>query len=97
MIICLQDSKVCNPKGRDCIEEKSGRDFNCHISCEGIYADTSQWDGRGEGDVKKEEIEPLISEYKNFKRNNVHHFRFSSNAPSTMFGRFTIEKQNQTP
>ena len=68
----------------------SGLSFNCWTSCEGIYADTSQWVGRGEGEVNKEEIEPLISEYRNFKINNVQHFKFSSNATSTVFGKFQL-------
>ena len=62
-----------------------------------MYADTSQWFGGGEADIEKEEIEPLIFEYKNFKLNNVKHFRFSSNATSTMYGKFQfVSKSKKT-
>ena len=34
--------KICNPEGRDCIDNKSTSTFNCSVACEGIYADV-QW------------------------------------------------------
>ena len=34
----------------------------------------------------------LVSEYKQFKRNYVQHFRFNSAAKTTMFGRFLMIK-----
>ena len=86
---------MCTPKGRDCVEEKSALSFNCRTSCEGIYADSGQWAAGGEADVDKEEIISLISEYKNFKLKNVKHFRFSSNATSTIFGKFHISSRTK--
>ena len=63
----------CSPKGRDCIESKSRFTFNCLPSCDGIYADTEQWDYF---DWSLEDmIEPLTSEYNDFKWNNIQHFR----------------------
>ena len=35
--IVLQDDPMCNLKGRDCIEKAVGQDFNCSLSCEGMY------------------------------------------------------------
>ena len=29
----------CSPKGRECIEKEANRNFNCSLSCDGIYAD----------------------------------------------------------
>ena len=77
----------CNPKGRDCIEEKSSFTFNCQTSCEGIYADAVLWP---DFDWSFEDmIEPLTYEYNDFKRNNVQYFRFNSTAVSTVFGNLT--------
>ena len=38
----FQGYKVCDAKGRDCIEKNSYKTFNCSTSCVGIYADV-QW------------------------------------------------------
>ena len=51
---CSQDHIVCSPTGRDCIEGAIGQDFNCSVSCEGIYADV-QWLGVSDGEEKKAE------------------------------------------
>ena len=45
---------MCGPRGRDCIEKAIGQDFNCSVSCEGIYADV-QWLGISNGDEVKVE------------------------------------------
>ena len=50
----VQDEIVCSPTGRDCIEGSIGQDFNCSVSCEGIYADV-QWLGVSDADKKKAE------------------------------------------
>ena len=34
--------KTCDAKGRDCIEERSSKTFQCNTTCVGIYADV-QW------------------------------------------------------
>ena len=39
-----QDTEICDPKGRDCIEKNSAETFNCSTTCVGIYADV-QWVG----------------------------------------------------
>ena len=54
--IVLQDDPMCNLKGRDCIEKAVGEDFNCSLSCEGMYADV-QWlgaPGGEEGTIERE-------------------------------------------
>ena len=51
--MCVQDEVVCSPTGRDCIEGAIGQDFNCSVSCEGIYADVQWWLGVSEGEEKK--------------------------------------------
>ena len=43
---------MCSPIGRNCIEEAIGQDFNCSISCEGVYADV-QWLGASDGEEDK--------------------------------------------
>ena len=65
----LQDDMVCGPTGRDCVEGSIGRDFNCSVTCEGIYADVK--------------ILALVNEYNAFKKRNVRHFRFNSIAEAT--------------
>ena len=30
--------EICDPKGRDCIEENFSKTFDCNTTCEGIYA-----------------------------------------------------------
>ena len=37
--------EICSPTGRDCIEKKSTKNFNCSTTCEGIYADV-EWVGK---------------------------------------------------
>ena len=65
MTFRLQDDLVCSPTGRDCIEGAIGQDFNCSVSCEGIYADV-QWLGVSDGqkgkgatvdDVEQQDVE----------------------------------------
>ena len=34
--------KICDAKGRDCIEDNSAKTFDCNTTCVGIYADV-QW------------------------------------------------------
>ena len=134
-----QGMERCSPKGRDCFESNSTLNFNCSVSCEGVYADVQwvndpfeegdkleeetesiQWKSEDVGsldkqmmlmyaelerrmklfkhnidnknkkgdELDKEKFEKLISEYKNFKRRNVKHFRFNENSTSSMFGKF---------
>ena len=83
----IKEAKICDAMGRDCVEKKSTSSFDCLPSCVGIYADTAHWKD-GDGDIANEEIEPLISEYRKFKLNNVKHFRFNSSATSNQFGEF---------
>ena len=83
----LQGMQKCDLQGRDCIAKKSHLTFGCLPSCDGIYADVSKWwdfDPFG----MKELIQPLVSEYENFKQNNMRHLRFDTSAEgSTLFGR----------
>ena len=132
--------RTCTSEGRDCIERKFARSFNCSVTCDGVYAGV-QWasdpieeevehelvrdevDLTFEGEVGKDlmklhnkmrlmysdlekkmelmkenndqtgeeldkaKFKKLISEYKKFKVENVRHFRFHSNAASSMFGK----------
>ena len=39
----LQAVQKCGPEGRDCIERHSSLDFNCSVTCEGIFADTNHF------------------------------------------------------
>ena len=55
-----QDLEICGPKGRDCIEKNSAKNFNCSSTCEGIYADV-QWVGKKiEGEMEDTEAEAVI-------------------------------------
>ena len=58
-----QDADNCSPKGRDCIETEARKDFNCSVSCEGIYADV-QWteDMLGEEEERQEKKMELMGE-----------------------------------
>ena len=83
----MKDLEKCSPAGRDCIEKNSAETFNCSISCEGIYADI-HWkrDEEMTFEIDKDKYAVLSSEYKNFKKESVKHFRFSSEASRSMFG-----------
>ena len=132
--------KICNPEGRDCIENKSTSTFNCSVACEGIYADV-QWvenvlqameeetvddevekefGGRlvdeltrlvyknlkkememikekinRKGDGLGQKFKKLMSEYKQFKKNQVQHFRFDSVAYSSEFVGKVVSNEDQ--
>ena len=83
----LQDMKKCDPKGRDCIEKNSAKTFNCSMTCNGMYADINWKVGNMEDEMDKEKYTELLSEYENFKKENVKHFRFSSGAYWKNFGK----------
>ena len=83
------------PKGRDCIEEIFSQSFNCTVTCEGIYADVALVKGEDPKEMMEDKsfkggnkmvFRRLISEYKEFKRDHVKHFRFNSETSTTMFG-----------
>ena len=84
--------KICNTEGRDCIENKATSPFNCSFACEGIYADV-QWvenvvegmEGKKRDGLDRQKFKKLMSEYNQFKKNQVQHFRFDSAA--TRFGK----------
>ena len=39
IVLFTQDGDACTPEGRTCIAERSNKDFNCTVNCEGIYTD----------------------------------------------------------
>ena len=43
--------------------------------------------GKNSADLDKMDLLRLISEYKEFKRTHVQHFRFNSEASTAMFGK----------
>ena len=105
----LQAMEKCGPEGRDCIERHSTLDFNCSVTCEGIFADTvhlavdtTEEKARGSfgqngAELDNKKFKKLVSEYKNFKKKNCRHFRFNSAANATKFGKFeskTIPNEN---
>ena len=76
----LQDSELCSPEGRDCIEKYSRETFGCEILCEGLYA------GVGKSKVeKRDQFEKIVEEYVNYKRNYVTKIRFNGSEVSTFF------------
>ena len=88
--------KKCSPKGRDCIEKKFDKTFNCNVTCEGIHADVVKMKGEDPMQTMKgqsleqfyeRDLQKLIFEYKEFKRNHVRHIRFNSESSTTMFGK----------
>ena len=95
---------MCTQEGRDCIEMNANQNFNCSISCEGIYAD-AQWTEEALNSTKEEEEEDenaqslsgmdnlrrLIKEYKELKKKNVRHLRFDVTANASTYG----ENNNQ--
>ena len=105
MIFCQERNK-CTPYGRDCIEQNFLRTFGCNVTCEGIYADVQWTDealgekscnkpskrtkNRNGKDMGTMKMLKLISEYKEFKRNAVQHFRFNSTSRSQSFGKMLI-------
>ena len=82
----MQGMKKCGPEGRDCVEQNSAETFNCSMTCNGMYADINWKDGEMKDEKDKKKYRVLISEYRNFKKKNVKHFRFSSAAYWKNFG-----------
>ena len=78
--------RKCGPEGRDCIEQNSAETFNCSMTCDGMYADINWKDGKMKDEKDKKKYEILNSQYQNFKKKNVKHFRFSSAANWENFG-----------
>ena len=66
------------------------------MAFEGLHADV-EWTkgedlmemmkGKKSADLDKMDLLRLISEYKEFKRTHVQHFRFNSEASTSMFGK----------
>ena len=79
--------KICDPEGRDCIERNSAQTFNCSLTCAGMYADISWNDEQLKDEKDKKKYSTLSSQYQNFKKKHVKHFRFSSEASSSMYGK----------
>ena len=89
---------MCSQEGRDCIEMNANQNFNCSISCEGIYADV-QWTEEalntnkedeedatnGQSLSGKDNLRRLIKEYKELKK-NVRHIRFDNAANRSNYG-----------
>ena len=65
----------------------SNATFNCKTPCEGIYADIDQWDDWDTMETMENVMQPIIAEYKTFKKNNVRNVKFDSSAVTTVFGR----------
>ena len=83
---------MCGPEGRDCIEKNSAETFNCSMTCKGMYADIGRKTAEMKNEMDKKKYMELSSEYVNFKREYVKHFEFSSLAPSTMYGKQTLPR-----
>ena len=79
--------RKCGPEGRDCIEQNSAETFNCSMTCDGMYADINWKDGNLKDEKDREKYTMLESEYQNFKKENVKHFRFSSEKTWSNFGK----------
>ena len=94
-IVFLQDMKICDPEGRDRIEEKSAQTFNCSLSCVGMYADIAWKDEQLKDEKDKDKYSTLSSQYHNFKKEHVTHFRFSSEASSSMYGKQIVMWRNK--
>ena len=92
---------MCIQEGRDCIEMNANRNFNCSVSCEGIYAD-AQWTEEALNSIKDEVLDEedenaqslsgmdnlrrLIKEYKELKKKNVRHVRFDVTSNTSTYG-----------
>ena len=92
----MQDLEKCGPAGRDCIEKNSAETFDCSVNCKGFYADVQRAEertgdkglnGKWEEDMDKNMYLNLLSEYKDFKRSIVRHYRFNGNN-KTNYGKF---------
>ena len=66
------------------------------MTCEGIYADVGwvrvedpmeMMKDKNLEEMERVDLLKLISEYKEFKRAHVQHFRFNSEASTEMFGK----------
>ena len=92
IFVLMQGMKKCGPEGRNCIEKNSAETFNCSMTCEGMYVDIGWKSGIPNGKIPlpngkdRKKYAELRSEYQNFKKENVKHFRFSSEASRSMFG-----------
>ena len=52
--------KICDPKGRDCIERNSTKSFNCSTTCQGVYADIQWVQKKIDEGLKDEETEEAV-------------------------------------
>ena len=53
--------KICDAKGRYCIEDNSVKTFNCNTTCVGIYADV-QWIGQNvEQEFEEEKADKITT------------------------------------
>ena len=86
----MQTRKICSTAGRDCIEQNSAKTFNCSFTCEGMYADINWKAAKMKNEMDKEKYSELSSEYRNFKREYVKHFEFSSETSLSMYGKKTL-------
>ena len=91
----MQGMKKCDPRGRDCIEKNSAETFNCSTTCKGVFADISWKIGNPNGKMDegkdKKKYAELYSEYQDFKRENVKHFKFSSESHWSDFGKQCLQ------
>ena len=56
-----QGIKICDAKGRDCIEDNSAKTFDCNTTCVGIYADV-QWIGQNiEQEFEEEKADKTLT------------------------------------
>ena len=55
-----QDVKMCDPRGRDCIEQNPLKSFDCNTTCVGIYADVQFVKKNMKDELKVEKVEELV-------------------------------------
>ena len=74
----IQNGDICGPKGWDCMEENSNKNFSCSVSCQGIYADVQMVKeqltksiGGDQQEEDKEKVSMLVKQYKEFKKMNL--------------------------
>ena len=79
-MVFLQDGKICDAKGRSCINANGTDTHSCKTSCQGIHADVQSINAEMDETTKEglSKLDARVKEYKEYKRSYSRSFMFSS-------------------
>ena len=84
-----QDQNICSPNQTRCSSKLRAKDFGCHVSCTGLFADVSHIEGNlddvtkdGATILDSEVLSELIADYQAYKRNTLQNIKFNATNPT---------------